>query len=322
MTMALISPFSLSLQISLPLAAIDRSQWLLSLRRHMASLSGRHIINLVTSNSQYQDVLLNWLISAVVRSGLELDSILVVSMDVALHTRLLSRGIPSVSVPLSKLIRRDTNFTKAFDRVMMLRLAVMRLLSHWGFDIHNYDTDAVLLRDPQPLYDRFPESHMIGSVGRIPRNLMAKWGITIGIGVVIIRGCPRIEEYWEAVSKSCESSLDDQEKLNCGLEDLEVEWDNADSDQNTTVVSGRCGNGLEVRVLPFGEICRLETCDPAHRGSYYVWHKGGSRTRRDKVKGSREGRTWFLQYKWSGINNQLRGRAWLESIAYWKVTHS
>ena len=309
-------------QITLPLTEIDRSHWIKSLRRHLAGLSGRKIINLVSSNSQYQDVLLNWLISAVVRSGLELESVLVISMDLPLHTRLTICDIPSVYVPLFQLIRRDTNFTKAFDRVMMLRLSVIRLISHWGFDIHNYDTDAVLLRDPQPLYDQFPDSHMIGSVGRIPHNLMAKWGITVCIGVVIIRSSPHIEEYWKAMSRACLSSLDDQEKLNCGLEALGMTWHNANSDQNKTVVSGHCSNGLEVKVLPFGDVCRLATCDPAQRGSYYIWHKGGSRTRRDKLKGSRDGRTWFLRYKWSLIKNELRGRDWLQSIAYWQATHS
>ena len=315
----LISCFS---KITLPLATVERSKWIKSLRSHLATLSGRKIINLVSSNSQYQDVLLNWLISSVVRSGLELQSVLVISMDLSLHTRLCNRGIPSVNVPLFQLIQSDTNFTKAFDRIMMLRLSVMRLISHWGFDVHNYDTDAVLLRDPQPLYDQFPHAHMIGSVGRIPFNLMTKWGITVCIGVVIIRGSPRTEEYWEAVSKACKSSLDDQEKLNCGLEALGMVWHNANADQNRTVVSGTCNNGLRVEVLPFGDICRLATCDPTQRSLYYIWHKGGSRTRRDKVKGSREGRTWFLRYKWSEIKKVLKGKEWLESIAYHQITHS
>ena len=256
------------------------------------------------------------------RSGLELESILVISMDLPLHTRLCNRGIPSVHVPLFQLINRNTNFTKDFDRVMMLRLAVIRLVSHWGFDIHNYDTDAVLLRDPQPLYNQFPDAHMIGSVGRIPTDLMSKWGITVCIGVVIIRGSPIVEQYWDAVSKACQWSLDDQGKLNCGLEALGIVWHNANDNQNTTVVNGTCRNGLEVKVLPFGDICRLATCDPAQRDSYYIWHKGGSRTRRDKLKGSREGRTWFLRYKWSMIKNELRAEEWLVSIAYWQETHS
>ena len=313
---------SLSLQITLSLEEIERSQWVASLRRHLASLAGQKVINLVSSNSQYQDVLLNWLISAVVRSRLDLKSILVISMDLPLHMRLTNRGIPTVFVPLYRLIRRDTNFTKPFDRVMMLRLSVMSLISHWGFDVHNYDTDAVLLRDPQPLYDHFPAVDIIGSVGKIPTNLWEKWNVTICIGVVIFRASPLVHEYWQAVSKACTSSLDDQEKLNCGLDALDIIWDNARDNQNTTVISGRCKNGLEVRILPFGDICRLATCDPAQRDSYYIWHKGGSRTRKEKLRGARDGRTWFLRYQWSQIGNQLRGSEWLSSIAYWQVTHS
>lgn len=293
-----------------------------NLRSHLSKLSGHRIINLVTSNIQYQDVLLNWLISAVVRSGLELDSVLVLVMEGALHTHLRNRGIPSVHIPLFALIHSDTNFTKEFDKVMMVRLAVMRLINHWGFDVHNYDTDAVLLRNPQPLYDNLIKSDIIGSVGRIPDDLMGKWGITICIGVVIIRGNPRTEEFWQAIPNTCLSSLDDQEKLNCGLNALNITWSNAHSNQNVTTVHGWCRNGLDVSVLPYQEICRLETCDPHKRNSYYIWHKGGSRSRREKLKGSRNGRTWFLRYKWNSIGNKLRGKEWLNSIAYWEVTHT
>ena len=295
-----------------------------NLRRLLANRTEHKIVNLVTSNSQYQDVLLNWLISAVVRSELDLDSVLVISLDLPLHGRLYGRGIPSVYVPLFRLFQRSTNFTKPFDKVMMLRLAVMRVLNHWGFHVHNYDSDAVLLRNPQPLYDRLIDSDIIGSVGRIPDRLMTKWGITICIGVVIIRSSPVTEEYWQAMSGVCKPSLDDQEKLNCGLEALGMAWYNADSDQNVTIVRGQCSeNDLKVSILPFNVICRLLTCNPSQRNSYYIWHKGGNRTRREKLKGSREGRTWFLRYKWNDIDNgKLQGREWLESIAYWQVTHT
>jgi hypothetical protein len=311
-------------QITLPISDIDNSQWMASLRNHLSKLSGRKIINLVTSNTLYQDVLLNWLISATVRSRLELDSILVVAMDGSLDTRLRSHGIPCVYVPLLRLVHKDTNFTKPFEKVMMLRLSVMRIISHWGFDVHNYDTDAVLLRNPQPLYNRFIDSDIIGSVGRIPDHLMMKWGITICIGVVIIRSNHLTEQYWQAMSGACVSSQDDQEKLNCGLDVLNMTWDNARANQNITTVHGQCGNGLKVTVLPFSHICRLATCDPSQRDSYAIWHKGGSRSRREKLKGSRDGRTWFLRYKWNSIEtaSNLQGTKWLESICYWQATHT
>lgn len=292
------------------------------MRRHLSTLGKSKRINMVTSNSIYQDVLLNWLISAAVRSQLPLQSILVISLSQSLHTKLVERKIPSVYIPYFSLLRRGINFTQDFEKVMMLRLAVMRLLNHWGFDVHNYDTDAVLLKDPQPLYDRFAESDIIGSVGKIPRNLMAFWGITVCIGVVILKSNPHTEVYWQRVSTICLSSHDDQEKLNCGLKALRITWDKAHSNHNTTVVEGKCSSGLTVSILPYDYICRLDTCDPTRRSDYYIWHKGGTRSRREKLKGSREGQTWFLRYKWNKIKNRLTGIRWLESIAYWEVTHS
>ena len=176
--------------VTLPTPEVDNTTWMADLRRFLSSLAGRRV-NMVTSNIQYQDVLLNWLISAIVRSRLPLESVLVVCMDRPLHILLSFRGIPSLYVPTQELLLKEANFTTDFQRVMMLRLAVMRLLSHWGYDVHNYDTDAVLLKDPQPLYDDLESSDIIGSVGRIPDDLMAEWGITICIGVVIIRSSER-----------------------------------------------------------------------------------------------------------------------------------
>lgn len=371
--------------VTLPPSEVDNATWMADLRRYLSSLSGRRV-NMVTSNIQYQDVLLNWLISAIVRSTLPLRSVLVICMDRPLHILLSYRGIASVYIPTHELLLKEANFTTGFQRVMMLRLAVMRLLNHWGYDAHNYDTDAVLLRDPQPLYDGLGSSDIIGSVGRIPDDLMAEWGITICIGVVIIRSnertgqegrehgvcvsvssvtirsswfqsftfplclsfaslcssflpslsqslpplpllppflpLPPSEAYWQAMPTVCPSSLDDQEKLNCALKALHITWDNADTDQTTTTVRGRCRNGLEVSILPYCHICRQTNCDPSRRSSYYIWHKGGFRSRRQKLKGSREGNTWFLRYKWYKIDNELQGQEWLSSIAYWEVTHT
>ena len=137
-----------------------------------------------------------------------------------------------------------------------------------------------------------------------------------------IPSLPVSEAYWQAMSSSCPSSHDDQEKLNCALHTLHITWVNARGNQTTNTVHGQCRNRLRVSILPYQLICRQTNCDPQRRGSYYIWHKGGSRSRRQKLKGSRDGGSWFLRYKWYKIQNQLQGHDWLASIAYWGVTHS
>ena len=119
-----------------------------------------------------------------------------------------------------------------------------------------------------------------------------------------------------------EESFDDQGKLNYGLKALNIEWSNNDSSYQNTTVKGKTNNGMKVSILPYNDICRLEACYPEMRSRYYIWHKGGFRHRRDKIRFAQDGKTWFLKYEWKSIKNNYIGVKWLQSIAYYVVTHS
>lgn len=131
-----------------------------------------------------------------------------------------------------------------------------------------------------------------------------------------------VEAYWNSMNSICEESFDDQGKLNCGLKALGIKWFNNDSSYQNTTVTGITKNGLKVSILPYDDICRQLTCLPEMRSRYYIWHKGGHRQRRDKVKYAKEGQTWFLRYHWNTILNDHTGVKWLQSIAYYMATHS
>ena len=120
----------------------------------------------------------------------------------------------------------------------------------------------------------------------------------------------------------CHESVDDQEKLNCGLKALDILWFNNDSSQWNTTVCGITRNKLSVCILPYYDICRQWACEAHMRDRYYIWHKGGQRNRKDKLVSAREGNTWFLKYKWEKIKNSYTGIKWLNSIAYLSVVHS
>lgn len=169
-----------------PVPVVARALWVDELRLHLSQLQDTQI-TMVTSNYAYTDVLLNWLIAATVRSKIPLSSILVISMSSNLNHFLRNKHIPSIFLPPESLLNPNFNFTREFDRVMMVRLSVMRLINHFGFDVANYDTDAIILKDPQPLYDKLLEDQVIGSVGWIPTDLYQEWGVTICIGLVLLR---------------------------------------------------------------------------------------------------------------------------------------
>jgi len=61
-----------------------------------------------------------------------------------------------------------------------------------------FDSDAVLLRNVQPLLNQFTESDIISSSGSYPFDVHRKWGVpTLCMGVVLIKSSPKIGRYTE-----------------------------------------------------------------------------------------------------------------------------
>lgn len=131
----------------------------------------------------------------------------------------------------------------------------------------------------------------------------------------------QIEQYWNGMKDIRTDCLDDQGKLNYGLRALDITWYDNDNHDNITV-RGRANNGLQVNILPYDDVCRLDECKVSKRSSYFIWHKGGLRSRKKKLDAARDGKTWFLKYKWDKIYNNYIGKDWLKSIAYLGVTMS
>ena len=130
------------------------------------------------------------------------------------------------------------------------------------------------------------------------------------------------EQYWEAVTRSSPPrslAVNDQIRLNYGLDVLQISWKGDDYIHHplTSTAFGVCRNNLSVTVLPFGTICRYG-CNPNKRHFYYIWHKGGQRDTDSKMAGAKKGHTWFLRSNWQDIDEdgvKLKGRQWLGSIS-------
>ena len=169
-----------------PLQMIEQATWMQDLHRYLDSLKIKQMY-LLTSNIKYIDVLLNWLISAVVRNNIPIQDILILSLDQKIHNILKGKKFCSIYVPPSSLFSPKYKFSKPFEMVMMLRLSLMRIINHFGFDVAMFDTDAIMLKDPKPLFDELHSEDIVGSLGTIPDDLFAEWKVTICIGVVIVK---------------------------------------------------------------------------------------------------------------------------------------
>ena len=159
--------------------------WMKPLLKILNSVEGRQV-TLVIANSLYKDVLLNWLISAITCKP-SIENIVVVCLDRKLHQILIARDIPSILAPFSSLLNINYKFRRFFDFIMMMRLGFMRIINRLGYDCAMYDIDAIILKNPQTLYNKYNDTGIIGSRGSLPKSLMKKWKVTICIGAVFIR---------------------------------------------------------------------------------------------------------------------------------------
>ena len=162
--------------------------WINELAKIMSKIKEKTIYA-ITVNQGYKDTLLNWLISAVFKGGLSLDKILVISLDQNIQKFLQEHGIACIYVPVKSLFNSLVShyWIQEYGLVMFTRISVVRLLNHWGYSVVIIDTDALVLHDPQPLFDEYPSSSIVASSGTQPRTLYDVWNTTACNGMILLR---------------------------------------------------------------------------------------------------------------------------------------
>ena len=163
-----------------------RSEWVIQLQDYLRTVDGRQV-SVVTSSIEHTDILFNWLISAYLVADPPLKNVLVLTLDKSLHDLAESHGFASLYVSPEMVIDPKAKITRVFSQVHIVRLAVVRLMNHYGFDVVNYDCDAILLKNPQMIFDSHKDSEMIGTFGKGPSQLFSKWGVTLNTGVMLLR---------------------------------------------------------------------------------------------------------------------------------------
>ena len=154
-------------------------------------------IALVSSDYTFRGVLLNWLVTATIIVQPPISNILVISLDESTYELLKVKGIPCIYTAPASFLKPTTLLDQhtAFSQVMIIRLTVMRIINHWGFDIANYDIDALVRRNPLPLYQKYSGADIIGSHGSFPKEIRQYWGVTVCMGVIMIRNSPRTGKF-------------------------------------------------------------------------------------------------------------------------------
>ena len=106
-----------------PVSEVMQAEWVDPLLTILDRFSKRSKqVTVVVANHAYQDVLLNWLVSAVVVAKPPIANILVVALDKQLYELLQKRQAPSIFVPSFSILNTKHRFSRYFEIIMMIRL--------------------------------------------------------------------------------------------------------------------------------------------------------------------------------------------------------
>ena len=171
---------------------LQRAEWMRKLYQFLQTLDKRISpqVNMVFGDSNHTHLVLNWLTAALTLLHPPLHNVMVLSLDHALCDFLTGRGLPvtCIAVPVASIFTLgDVN---GWREGILVRFPILRLINYWGYDVAAYDSDAVLLRNPQELYDDKPHVHLFSSAGTFPPLMAQEWGFTLCGGTLVFRASP------------------------------------------------------------------------------------------------------------------------------------
>jgi hypothetical protein len=279
---------------------LQRQEWVHRLHDYLLTLnkSVSPQVNMVFSDYNHKELALNWIVAALKLTP-PLHNILVMSLDDSLCQFVRSKelSVTCIESPVKYVINTKNENTWASG--IKVRLVALRLINYWGYDVASYDSDAVLLKNPQVLYDERPNVHLFSSCATFPPEVATKWGFTLCGGTMTFRASPATEEMWR-----CYKSADDNSEqlvFNQAIQRMNVKWN------IKKPLSERCGvkegwdgkgsNGFTVHVIPAHKSCRASCCkkDMPYKELYIVHPRGGYKTNlAAKEDILRDMKCWFI----------------------------
>ena len=169
-----------------PPMKILETQWAPELWKNLSELDTKYV-SLCIGSSAYLEIILNWLIAAMVVTKPPLENVLVISLDTKLHKVLQEHDINSVYVNPLTVLRSKVNVEEEIAYFWVTRLVIFRLINHWGYTVATYDSDAIPIKNPEKLFAKFEDIDVIGTISGFPRHLYVKWGAILCMGMVVFK---------------------------------------------------------------------------------------------------------------------------------------
>ena len=164
------------------------TEWICNLYRTVKQLKERQL-TLLVCNKGYLDVLINWLAHTILHAHYPANGILVISFDSFTHQVLQNKGFHSVHILPEDVA--NTRANESIARIWITRITVTRLLNYWNYSVLEFDSDAIMIKNIQPILNKFKNSDIIASAGIFPHDINEKWKApTLCMGVILIRCSP------------------------------------------------------------------------------------------------------------------------------------
>ena len=181
-----------------------QSDWVDIIQNYLSGLKSKQV-SVVTANVEDSLTVINWLISAHIVARRPLENVLVLSLSKKLYDFFRRKEIPVMFVDPHSVLSNQTSMNiSATSQEHIVHLTFIRLINHWGFHVAWYNANAVVLNNPQPLFDRYPYAQLIGSEGHEPRTLYSSWGRTLSTqGVLLMRSSYEMGEHIRTMNIGC-----------------------------------------------------------------------------------------------------------------------
>lgn len=194
-------PFSLPMpDVTVSFEKLLSTVWIKELKEILSKfLTNSHkSITVLVADHTFRAALVNWIITATVVVQPPVSNILVFSLDEYLYELLKSRRISCIHVDPTTIINPSFDFTD-YQNVMKIKavtiqMTVTRFINHWGFNIFLCDINALIMQNPQTIYQQYGEADIIGSCGLFPEKNRERWGFTVSMGIIWIRSSPQTGE--------------------------------------------------------------------------------------------------------------------------------
>ena len=181
---SLLMPFSNHLKNG---EELHKEEWVVKLHSYLLTLnkSVSPHVNMVFGDYKHRRLVLNWITAAVNVIHPPLHNVLVLSLDNLLCELLADK---TMSVGCIAAVSENSLFNgESWIKHMRVRNIVLWMINYWGYDVASYDSDAVLLKNPQVLYDERPDIDLLSGSATFPYDVAEKWGFTLCSGTLLYK---------------------------------------------------------------------------------------------------------------------------------------